>query len=138
MATVPGSVLDGVNIGYGTFVGTFSQSGNFIVENFNVTRPVQTARDRKTDGEPNRSRYTQDFCAATATLQAPSGTTGWPVFGETMTVTVDSNYGSETWIVMPIPYTATNEATALRKINVTLEKQNTTTLTTVAAIGAQP
>ncbi len=135
---VPGSIVDGVGVGYGSFIATFATAGAYIVENFTVNRPVQTARDRKTTGEPNRSRYTQDFCSATGTLQAPAGSTGYPQFGDTFTAELDSNYGPEIWVLMPTPFTATNDPSALRKINVTFEKQNTSTLTKIAAAAAQP
>lgn len=138
MPAVPGSVIDGIGIGYGSFIATFTIAGAYIVENFTVNRPVQTARDRKTTGEPNRSRYTADFCSATGTLQAPAGAPGYPAFGDSFTAELDSNYGSEIWVIMPVPYTATNDPASLRKINVTFEKQNTTTLTKVTAAAAQP
>lgn len=133
MATVPASVIDG-SPGYGSFVATFSVSGAFLLEQWDTQRPVSTARDRKIDGEPGRSRYTSDFATATAVLQAPSGTTGYPVFGETFTHTSDSNYGPETWILMPPNVPITNDPSVLRKINVTFQKQNCTTVTTTAAL----
>lgn len=131
--TVPGSVIDGASVGYGSLLITFSVSGEYLAENFAVNRPVSTARDRKVTGEPNRSRYTVDFIGGTATLQARSGSAGWPKFGETFTVTVDDNYGGEIFIMMPPPFEASNDPSSLRKIAITFEKQNTSTLTTVAA-----
>jgi len=129
---VPGSVIDG-SPGYGSLVMTFSVAGAFIAENITVSRPVQTARDRLTDGEPGRSRYTADFTSLTTTLQAPATFAGWPQFGETTTFTLDANYGAETWIVMPPEPAITNDPSALRKLNVTLQKKNTSTVTTIAA-----
>lgn len=128
----PGSVIDG-NPGYGSFVANFSTSGAFILESFTPSRPVTTASDRKATGEPGRSRYVADFASATAVLQAPTGTAGYPVFGETFTHTLDDNYGAETWILMPPDAPITNDPSALRKINVTFRKQNCPTVTTVAA-----
>ncbi len=130
---VPGSIVDGVGVGYGSFVANFATAGAYIVENFTVNRPVQTARDRKVTGEAGRSRYTADFCSATATLQAPAGTAGFPNFGDTITLTLDDNYGVETWIVMPPNEPITNDPSALRKLSVTFEKKNTDTLTKIAA-----
>lgn len=129
---VPGSVIDG-SPGYGSLVITFSTAGAFLAENINVSRPVQIARDRLTDGEPGRSRYTNDFTSLTCTLQAPATFAGWPQFGETATFTIDSNYGAETWIAMPPEPTITNDPASLRKLNITLQKKNTSTVTTVAA-----
>lgn len=128
----PGSVVDG-NPGYGSLVLTFSTAGAFLAENITPSRPVQTARDRKSTGEPQNSRYTTDFNSFTATLQAPATFSGWPQFGETVTVTLDSNYGAEVWILMPPEVPLTNDPSTLRKINITMQKKNTATLTLVAA-----
>lgn len=130
--SVPGSVLDG-SPGYGSLVINFSTAGNFIAENINPSRPVQIARDRLTDGEPGRSRYTSDFNSFTCTLQAPATFAGWPQFGETATLTLDSNYGAETWICMPPEAPLSNDGSTLRKLNVTMQKKNTSTVTLVAA-----
>ena len=130
--SVPGSVLDG-SPGYGSRVLTFSTSGAYIAENIDVQRPVSTASDRHTDGTPNRSRYVVDFISGTCTLQAPSGASGWPQFGETFVTTFDSNYGAETFVIMPVPYAETNDPSTLRKINVTFRKVNTGTITTQPA-----
>lgn len=132
---VPGSVLDG-SPGYGSRVITFATAGAFIAENIDIQRPVSTARDRKTSGEPNRSRYTVDFISLTATLQAPAGSSGWPQFGDTFTDTFDTNYGAETFILMPPPYAETNDPSTLRKINITCQKKNTSTVTTVAPVAS--
>lgn len=130
----PGSVLDG-SPGYGSKLVTFTQSGNFIAENITPSRPVQIARDRKVNGEPGRSRYTSDFNSFTCTLQAPNNTfSGWPVFGEQATVTLDDNYGPEVWICMPPEVPLSNDASTLRKINVTMHKKNCTTVTTTATL----
>lgn len=129
---IPGSVIDGAP-GYGSVLLNFSSAGNFIAENINVSRSVQTARDRLTDGEPGRSRYTADFISLTATLQAPATFSGWPQFGETVTVTLDNNYGAETWIMMPPEVNLTNDPGSLRKLNIVMQKKNTATLTLVAA-----
>lgn len=136
--TPPGSVIDGVGVGYGSALLTFSTSGAYIAENITINRPVQIATDRKTDGEPNRQRITADFITGSATLQAPAGTAGWPVFGEYFTLTTDDNYGAEIFFLMPPEVQYTNDATALRKIPITFRRKNTTTLTSVAALGAQP
>jgi len=128
---VPGSVIDG-SPGYGSRVLTFTVAGAFLAETIQVNRPVSTARDRKTTGEPGRSRYTTDFASMTCTLQAPAGTAGFPAFGDTTTLTLDDNYGSETWIMMEPNVDLSNDPSTLRKINVTLQKQNCTTVTTVA------
>lgn len=132
---VPASVLDGAP-GYGSLVITFVNAGAYLAENINPSRPVQTARDRKVDGEPGRSRYTTDFNSFTCTLQAPATFSGWPIFGDTAVVTLDNNYGAETWICMPPEAPLSNDPSQLRKLNVTMQKKNCITVSTTAALPA--
>lgn len=128
---VPGSVLDGAP-GYGSQVVTFSVAGAFLAENITPTRPIVEATDFLTDGEPSRSRYTQGKASLTMTLQAPNNTfSGWPQLGETFTATFDANYGAETWVVMQPEVPLTNDASALRKIQISCRKVKYT-ITTVA------
>lgn len=128
---VPGSILDG-SPGYGSRLLTFSTAGAYLAENISISRPFSEATDLKTTGEPNRSRYTQGKATMTATLQAPSGASGWPQAGETFTATFDSNYGAETYVVMWVPYEETNDPGSLRKINIEARKV-INSITTVAA-----
>lgn len=131
-STVPVSVIDGTP-GYGSKVITFSNAGAFLAENITPSRPVQTARDRTTNGAPQNSRYTRDFESFTAVLQAPATFGGWPQFGERATVTLDDNYGPEIWILMPPEVPLSNDPSTLRKINITMHKQNTSTFSTSTA-----
>lgn len=131
--TTPGSILDGTP-GYGSQVFTFSGSGPFVAESFTITRPFTEATDLKTDGTSNRSRYTQGKATMTAILQAPSNSdSGWPKAGETITGVFDANYGTEIFILMWVPQDRTNDPGSLRKINIELRKQITSTLTLVPA-----
>lgn len=131
--TTPGSILDGTP-GYGSQVFTFSGSGPFVAESFTITRGFAEAFDEKTDGTPGRARYTQGRAAMTAILQAASNSdSGWPKAGETVTAVFDANYGTEIFILMWVGQERTNDPGALRKINIEMRKQYTSTLTLVAA-----
>lgn len=132
--SAPGSVVDG-SPGYGCIIITLSRTGNVILENVDPVRPVTEAHDRKVNGEPGRSRYVQDFASFTCTMQAASGTSGIPGFGETATFTMDAdNYGVEVWILMPVPTPLSNDPSALRKWPATFKKKNCLTVTEVAAL----
>lgn len=128
--TPPGSILDGLP-GYGSQVLTFSISGPYVADSFSVDRPFSEATDLKTDGEPNRSRYVQGKATLTGILQAPTGTSGWPVASETFTITLDDNYGPEQFVMMWVPQERTSDPGTLRKINFTAKK-------VIIAITSQP
>lgn len=120
MPNAPGYILDG-SPGFGSRVLTLSGYGPILAENIQFSRPTQEAHDQKSDGEPNRSRYTQGHVALTCTLQAASGTT-FPKGGETFTDTFDDNYGAETFVMLYPNVGYTNDATQLRKIAVEFRK----------------
>lgn len=102
-------VLDGTQA-YGTpNSGTITINGvAYILENVNVDRPESKALSRDGSGRPNRQRFTADVATLTADLQLATSSTAYPGFGTTFTLTVDANYGSETWIVMPQNFVATH------------------------------
>ena len=80
----------------------------YILENINVDRGASNAMTRDGRGVPNRNRFTADVPTVTADLQLATASTAYPEFGKTFTLTVDAHYGSETWIVMPQAFVATN------------------------------
>jgi len=80
----------------------------YILENVNVDRGVSNAMTRDGRGVPNRQRFTADVPTLTADLQLATSSTAYPAFGETFTITVDAHYGSETFIVQPQAFVATN------------------------------
>lgn len=123
--TVPSWYIDGANVGYGMQLVTFNGAGaGWIFEDFTVTRPEIVATDKQALGTPGRTRVTVDNITGSGTLQAPSGASGWPKFADYFTITVDDNYGAETFIINPPQYSATNDAAQLRKIPVTFRKKN--------------
>lgn len=129
---VPISVIDGAH-SYGTQLITFSASGAYIADNFTINRGVSVAQDRTRTGAPQRQRMTADFDTFSATLQAPSGSAGWPQFGETFTLTCDDKYGAELFVIDPPQVEYNNDATAIRKIPVTGHKVYNGSVTTAAS-----
>ena len=127
----PVIVLDGSQP-YGTSTVTINGSV-VIMDDINITRAVDNAEDRKANGAPNRARYTAGFDSMTATAQAPSGTAITFKFGDTFTLLVDDNYGTETWVIMPVNVQQTNDPTGVRKLPVTCRKVYNVTVTTVAS-----
>ncbi len=113
-------VIDGA-MPYGTAVITIN-AVTYIADDINVTRAVDEATDRKATGAPNRARSTAGFDTMSMTLQAPSGTSGYPVFGGTFTLTLDDNYGAELWRIDPINIQQSNDPTQIRKLPVTAKK----------------
>lgn len=110
--SVPSIVTDGT-MAYGTQSVTIN-SVAYIINNVKVARPVKEANDEDTVGKPGRNRYTVGVDELTGDLQLATNSTAYPKFGDTFTLTLDSNYGSETWIVMPMEAEQTNEGTAIR------------------------
>lgn len=125
----PRIVIDGL-AGYGTQLLTIN-GVTYTADTFQVQRPVEEAHDRDQLGRPARSRYTAALGTGTATLQAPSGTSGWPKFGDTFSITVDDNYGSETFVLMPVENDSDNETGNIRKMPITFKKV-INSITTVA------
>lgn len=117
---VPIIVIDGAQP-YGTPTTTIN-SVTVILDDINLSRAVDNAEDRKATGAPNRARYTGGFDSLTATAQAPSGTNIAFTFGSTFTMLLDDNYGTETWVIMPVNVTASNDPTQVRKLPITARK----------------
>ncbi len=116
----PTQITDGAAV-YGTQVITISAT-TYIAEDIRIERPVLEAHDKTRLGLPKNSLYTTDLASGTMTLQAPAGTSGRPAFGATFTMTVDDQYGSETWVLMPLGYQADNNPTDLRKMPVSFRQ----------------
>lgn len=120
MPSAPTFVIDGTH-GYGTQVVTINGT-QFILDDFRVNRAVEKAQQRTAAGAPQKQRFTAGFDAGTATCQIGSGTSGYPKFGDTFTVTVDDNYGAEIWVLNPVNIDQNNEATAIRKLPISFDK----------------
>lgn len=127
---VPVIVIDGAQP-YGTPATTIN-STTVILDDINLSRAFDTATDRKATGAPNRARYTAGFDTLTATAQAPSGTNIAFTFGSTFTALLDDNYGTETWVIMPVNVQASNDPTQVRKLPITAAKVYNS-ITTVTA-----
>ena len=109
-------VLDGTQA-YGTpVITTVTAAVAYQLNNISISRPVTEAKDYDENGMPGRARYTGDVAELTAECQLATSSTTPPVFGDTFTLTVDAAYGSETWIIMPSDYSATNGAGDIRVV----------------------
>lgn len=110
---VPSYVLDGASV-TGSFSVTIGGVA-FVLDDVSIDREVMEAKENSEDGSPGRARYTHGWSNLTGTLQIPTGLT-YPQFGETFVKQFDSRYGTETWVVMPVGFTATADASQIRKI----------------------
>lgn len=116
--SVPAIVLDGV-MQYGSQTITINGVA-YNLNNINIDRGVTDAVDQNTTGNPQRARYTHGQSILTAELQLATGGTVRPPFGQTFTITVDSNYGAETYVLSkPTAYEADNQAGNIRVANIT-------------------
>lgn len=125
----PTIVSDGTTA-YGTQLLSIN-GASYIADDFRVARPKEIAEDRTQAGAAQHWRATEGFGTGSATLQAPSGT-AYPKFGDTFTITVDTNYGAELFAIMEVQIEQNNEATAMRKLPVTFRKVLSGAVTTVA------
>ncbi len=117
----PRIVLDGTQ-SYGSRIITINGTA-YKANNIKVTRPHTDAKDENIDGTPGRARYTAERAELTAELQLATSSTGYPAFGGTFTETFDNtNYGAETWVVMPVEQEEDNGAGNIRKFNLTAAK----------------
>lgn len=124
----PNTYVDGTP-GFGTPTVTINAT-TYVVETFNIQRPTKDAKSYTATGTPSQNRRVVDWATGTMTIQATSGTAGKPQFGATFSLTVDDNFGSETWVISEVPFESSNDAGTLRKINVTFEKVITSITTT--------
>lgn len=131
--SAPSFILDGAQVYGTTGLNAVINGVTYQLNNINVTRPYTKAMDRTPAGKPQRQRFTSDVATMTAEAQLATGTTAYPQAGTTFTLTVDSNYGSETWIVMPQEFTASNGEGDIRVVPLKCEKAiNPANITTVA------
>ena len=111
---VPKIILDGTQA-YGTRTLTIGGVA-YKVNNISVTRPSTEAEDENTDGTPNRRRETRGRATLTGELQLATSSTAYPKFGDTFSATFDAQYGSETFVLKPVPYGETNAAGDIRVV----------------------
>lgn len=115
---------------YGTQAITIN-SVTYIVNNFNVSRSADEVVDTNAVGTPTRARATETLASFTAELQLATSSTAYPKFGQTFALTVDANYGSETWRLDPVNHSETREAGDIRVLNIS-GKKAIGTITTVS------
>jgi len=112
-------VADGTQV-YGTFTITLNTGNVFTMEELSVNRGTSKATDQTSQGTVNRHRETvSDPYEWTGTLQLASSDAAYPAFGNTFTLTVDDNYGVETFICRPPNFAASNQSGGIRKIPIT-------------------
>lgn len=123
-------VLDGSQA-YGTPTITTTTGGvAYKLNNLNITRPIQEAKDYDTEGDPQRQRFTADVAELTAEAQLASSSTVLPIFGDTFSLTVDVAYGAELWIITEVDVARSNEAGAIRVAPIKCKKCITGSVTT--------
>ncbi|MBM3758409.1 MAG: hypothetical protein FJW38_31105 [Acidobacteria bacterium] len=105
---------------YGSYVLTIN-SVAYIAESLNCSRPTKIIERLNELGEPNGQVVVRNFETGTAVLQLASGSTAWPTLGLTFTVTLESAFGSEVFIITEIshPY-GQNDA---KKVNISFRKK---------------
>jgi hypothetical protein len=119
-------VLDGV-MAYGSQTVTIN-SITYIANNIQISRGKDEVIDTGATGIPTRRRATETLATISCELQLATSTTAYPKFSQTMTLNVDSNYGSEDWVLDPVNHTETREAGDIRVLNVTgVKKMGTIT-----------
>ena len=110
----PSIVLDGT-MAYGSRSITINGTA-YILNNFTIDRPTIEASDETAVGAPGRRRETAGRATLTGELQLATSTTPFPQFGDTWTMTCDSNYGVETWQASPPSYTESNQPSDIRVV----------------------
>lgn len=124
--SVPNIVLDGT-MAYGSQTVTIN-SVSYIANNIQITRGKDEVIDTNATGIPARRRATETLATISCELQLAASSTAYPKFGQTMTLTVDANYGSEDWVLDPVNHTETREAGDIRVLNITgVKKMGTVT-----------
>lgn len=112
----PTIILDGSQA-YGSRVLTIN-SVAYIANSINIDRPVTEAEDFLAAGAPGRKRSTAQRATFTAELQLATSSTVYPARGMTFTDTFDSQFGAETFVIDVVPHQETNDAGAIRTLNV--------------------
>mgnify|MGYP003652467529 CR=1 FL=1 len=113
---------------YGTASVSISGGGTFIANNIQISRGKDEVIDTGATGIPTRRRATETLATISMELQLATSSTTYPKFGNTLSLTVDSNYGAEDWVLDPVNHTETREAGDIRVLNITgVKKMGTIT-----------
>lgn len=105
------TVLDASSVTYGTYVA----------DNITINRPTKAVDRTNEIGEPSGSVGIADFVTGSATIQLASSSTKEPIAGYTVTMTLDSTIGSETFFITSINRAESKDAE--KKFNITLKKK---------------
>ncbi len=125
--SVPNIVLDGT-MAYGSQTVTISGGGTYIANNIQISRGKDEVIDTGATGIPTRRRATETLATISCELQLAASGTAYPKFGQTMTLTVDANYGAEDFVLDPVNHSETREAGDIRVLNITgVKKMGTIT-----------
>lgn len=112
---------------YGSQAVTIN-SVSYIANNVQISRGKDEVIDTGATGIPTRRRATETLATISMELQLATGSTAYPKFGQTATLTVDSNYGAEDWVLDPVNHSETREAGDIRVLNITgVKKMGTIT-----------
>lgn len=114
---LPSIILDGV-MPYGTTPITIG-GVTYIVDDVNINPNWTTAEDNTSSGGPGRRRDTKQRWQGTMTLQLATGATAYPQSGATFTYPVP-NEGNLTFVVSSVPYTANNQPSNIRTVQITV------------------
>lgn len=124
--SVPNIVLDGV-MAYGSQTVTIN-SVTYIGNNIQISRGKDEVIDTGATGIPTRRRATETLATISLELQLATSSTAYPKFGQTLTLTVDANYGAEDFVLDPVNHSETREAGDIRVLNLTgVKKMGTIT-----------
>jgi hypothetical protein len=124
--SVPNIVLDGA-MAYGSQTVTIN-SVSYVANNIQITRGKDEVIDTGATGIPTRRRATETLSTISMELQLAASNTAYPKFGQTVTLTVDANYGEEIFVLDPVNHGETREAGDIRVLNVTgVKKMGTVT-----------
>lgn len=118
---IPTIIQDGTQP-YGTGSPITIGAVTYVVESENITPQQTTAEDFHADGTPNRKRWTKGRYNHDLTLQLATGSTTYPVAGQTYTRTPPNESSPVTFVVpYTVPYVATNSAGDIRTCQFTAE-----------------
>lgn len=129
MANATTIINDGVTA-YGTQAIACSNGQTYVVNNFTVTRNSVEATDNDANGKPQRLRKTQAIDTWTGELQIATSAQVRPNGGNTFSLTVDANYGSELFVFDFPDYASDNGPGNIRVIPAKGWKSITGTITT--------
>lgn len=116
---IPSYVIDGASV-----TGSFEVSINgvtYVLDDVNIDREVIEAKQMDVTGAPGQARRTHGWSNGTGTLQIPTGLSR-PQFGQYFNKEFDANYGTETWVLDPVSFVATADASQIRKIPISFHR----------------